>query len=247
MLAADHQREVGFGGERPDDVLAVGGGVADVFLGRGDAPGKLLLDGVDDDVGVVDAEGGLGEVDQPLALGEVELFDVLGRFDDGGDVGGLAEGALDLLVVAVAHQEDVLAHLGVAAGLDVDLGHQRAGRVDRAEVAGLGRGADLGGDAVGTKDHRVAGGDVVDVFDKRDALVDEAVDHVLVVDDVVVDIQRGADQVDQLLDRVDGHVDAGAEAAGVGEDDPHGGDCKRQGCSGPATRLFWKPRIRVEV
>ena len=72
------------------------------------------------------------------------------------------------------------------------------------------------------------GGHLVDRLDEGDALPLEAFDHVLVVDDLVVDVQGRADEVDKFLHGVDGHVDAGAEAAGVGEDDPHEGMISRR-------------------
>ena len=219
--AADHQGEVGAGGQLAHGVLAVGGGVADVFFGRRVAPGEAFFDGADDDVGVVDTERGLGEVGQRLGLGEVELRDVGGALDDVHDLGGFAVGAFDLLVVFVAHQQDLVAHLGVAPGLDVHLGDQRAGGVDHAQVALGGLGPHLGADAVGAKDDRGAAGDRRDRLDEGDALAHEALHDVLVVHDGVVDVERRADEVDKLLHGVDGHVHAGAEAAGTGEDDLH--------------------------
>lgn len=42
-----------------------------------------------------------------------------------------------------------------------------------------------------------------------------------IVDDVVVDIDRPVDQFDELFNDLDGHMDTGAEAAWVGEYDPH--------------------------
>ena len=48
----------------------------------------------------------------------------------------LARGPLDLLVALVADQHDRVALLGELARLDVDLGDQRAGGVDRPQAAG---------------------------------------------------------------------------------------------------------------
>ncbi len=73
--------------------------------------------------------------------------------------GGLAGGADDLLVALVADEEDVEVVLREADGLLVDLGDERAGRVDRGELP-LGRLLVHGrGDAVrGEHDDRASGG-----------------------------------------------------------------------------------------
>jgi hypothetical protein len=69
----------------------------------------------------------------------------------------------------------------------------------------------------------------------------ESLDDVAVVDDLVVDedLLVAAD-VDQLVDDVDRHVDAGAEAAGVGEQDLHrdGDDTRRPPPSRAACGTF---------
>ena len=80
-----------------------------------------------------------------------------------------------------------------------------------------------GADAVRTKDHRGTCRNVVDGFDEGDALSDKAGHDVFVVNNGVVDVKRGADEVNEFLHGVDGHVYAGTEAAGVGEDDLHEG------------------------
>ena len=70
---------------------------------------------------------------------------------------------------------------------------------------------------------RSAPGDLVEVFYKDDAAILEAGDHVAVVDDLVKDVDRLAgENVQDLIDHVDRHAHAGAEAAWIGQQDPHG-------------------------
>ena len=67
--------------------------------------------------------------------GDLEGVDVLDRLDQHDRVGRLAGRPLDLLVAGVADQDDRVALLGELARLDVDLGDERAGGVDRPQVA----------------------------------------------------------------------------------------------------------------
>jgi hypothetical protein len=95
----------------------------------------------------------------------------------------------------MADQQDFAATLEMDRGLAMHLGHQRAGRVQRKEIA-LAR-ASAGTDfrhAVGRKHHRRIGivGDLVQFLDENRALGLQAFDHIAVVHDFVTDIDRGA-------------------------------------------------------
>ena len=109
-------------------------------------------------------------------------------------------------------------HLG---DLDVHLGHQRAGRVEHPEAAP--RRLRLHGPrhAVGAEHHRRAGRHLVELVDEDRALGAQVVDDELVVDDLVPHVDRRAELREGLLDDGDRAVDAGAEAAGIGQDDVH--------------------------
>src|SRR3546814_8480400 len=62
----------------------------------------------------------------------------------------------------------------------------------------------------------------------------EVVDHVAVVHDFVAHVDRRAERLDRTLDDLDRAVDAGAEAAGIGEDDVHGTEFYRRPATGRA-------------
>ena len=179
-------------------------------LQRGDDPRRL-----------VHAQGGLGQEGELRVGREGQGVDVGHVLDQDHAGRGLAHGADDLVVPLVADQDDGVPVAGEAHRLGVDLGHQRAGGVDGAEVAPGRVLADLRGDAVGAVEDRGAGRDLGDVFDEDDALGAEPLDDGAVVDDLVVDVDRGAELAQGGLQGVDGHVDAGTEAARVGEDDLH--------------------------
>ena len=118
----------------------------------------------------------LGDVGRAL-----DELDVLGR---------LARGALDLLVAGVADQQDVVVVAGEPLRLVVHLRHQRAGRVDRLELALLGLPVHLGRDAVRREDHGGAGGHLVELLDEDRAARLEVGHDVLVVHDLLADVDR---------------------------------------------------------
>ena len=146
---------------------------------------------------------------------QVDLFDGLDQDDA---LRGLAHRAFDLFVACVADHDDRVAVGRELAGLDVDLGDQRAGGVDRLEVPRLGVLVDRRRDAVGAEDDHLALGDLGLLFDEDRAALGEFLDHVLVVDDLLADVDRGAVLLEGAFDRLDGTVDAGAVAARGGKD-----------------------------
>ncbi len=132
-------------------------------------------------------------------------------------VGGLAEGALDLLVPGVPDQDHGVAAGGEPAGLGVHLGHQRARRVDDLQ-ASFGRlVADRGGHPVGGKHHHGPVGDGVELLDEHRPPRLQFGDHVGVVHDLFADMNRAATPVQQLFHDSDGAFDPGAERSGRGE------------------------------
>src|SRR2546428_611931 len=117
----------------------------------------------------------------------------------------------------VTHVHDLEALADPGLHLVVDLGHERAYRVDDYTAARLRGLHHLGGGAVGRQHDGTARGHVGDVVDEHHPEVFEALDHELVVDDLVVAVHRrleGPDHAGQGLDR---HLDPGAEAAGRGQ------------------------------
>ena len=119
----------------------------------------------------------------------VDLVDGLHEDDAAGRLAGRP---FDLLVALVADHHDRVAVGGEAARLDVDLGDQRAGGVDRAQLAGGGVVVDGRGDAVGGEDDHLALRHLGLLLDEDRAALGELLDHVLVVDDLLADVDRGA-------------------------------------------------------
>ena len=157
-------------------------------------------------------------------------------------LGRLAHRALDLLVAGVADEDDRVALGGELDRLAVDLGHERAGRVDRLQAAALGVGVDGRRHAVGGEDgHRALGDRVVELVDEDRAALAQLLDDVLVVDDLLAHVDGRAVELERALDGLHGAVDAGAVAARRGEQelldgDGHAGQCRRERLGGLGQR-----------
>ena len=128
----------------------------------------------------------------------------------------LAERADHFRVMRMADQQDLAAALEMDRRLAVHLGHQRAGRVQREEIAGAGVGRHRFRHAMGRKHHRRVGivGDFGQFLDENRALGLQAVDDIAVMHDLVADIDRGAVDRQRPFHGVDRPDHAGAEAAG---------------------------------
>ena len=130
--------------------------------------------------------------------------------------------ALDLGVTLVADQDHLAALARKARNLHVHLGHQRAGRVEHAQLATARLGLHGLRHAVRAEDHGRAVRHLVELVHEHRTHAAQAVHHEAVVHDLVAHVDRRAEELDRALDDVDGAVHAGAEAAGIGEDDLHG-------------------------
>jgi hypothetical protein len=218
VARADHEDQVAQLGHLLHGELAVRRRVADVVGARPGDRREALAQPRDDRAGLVDGERRLGEVCDPRGILDLERVDVLLGLDEHDRAGHLAHRALDLLVPGVADEHDRVALGSELDRLAVHLGDERAGRVDRAQPALQGVGMDRGRDAVSREDgHRALGDLVAELLDEHRAALGELLDNVLVVDDLLAHVDGSAVQLERLLDRLDGAVDAGAVAARSGE------------------------------
>ncbi len=158
----------------------------------------------------------------------------------------LPHGAGDLGVAGMADQDDLAAAPEVDFGFAVDLGDQRAGRVDGDEIAPARLFRHRLRHAMGGKhDRRVGVGNLVQLFDEHRALLAQAVHDIAVVDDLVAHIDRLAVHGERPLDRVDGAHHPGAKAARRAQHHFQGRLCKGGfgvGCHGYHVRCC--PRRR---
>ena len=135
-------------------------------------------------------------------------LDVLLGLDQHDVVGRLAHRALDLLVAGVADQHDRVALGGELLRLDVHLGDQRAGGVDRLQLARAGVRVHARRDAVGGEDDGLALGHLGLLLHEDRAALAQLLDHVLVVHDLLAHVHGRPVELERALDRLDGAVDA---------------------------------------
>src|SRR5471030_44723 len=217
VRAADDDHQVHLRRHELDGLLAVGGGVADVALFRLDNGRVFQLQGGDDVGRVVDRQGGLRYIRQHVRLSDVERGDVGHRFNQIHALLRLAHRAFDFGMAVVADHDDfaaLAAHLG---HFDVDLGDQRASRIENAQAARFRLGPHRLRHSVRGKHQRIAGRYIVEVFDEDRALVAQVFHHIGVVDDFVAHINRRAELLQRALDDFDRAVDAGAESTRLGQ------------------------------
>ena len=162
----------------------------------------------------------LGEHRDLLGIGHlrerrVEFVFALDEVDRLGRDGERADG---FVVAGVADVQDREPLARPHLGLVVDLGDERAHRVDDVAAFRTGRGDDLGCGSVGGEHQRRARRHVGDVVDEDHALGAEAFDDESVVDDLVVAVHRRLEGAHHPGERLDRHLDTRTESAGFGEE-----------------------------
>ena len=143
----------------------------------------------------------------------------------------------------VADVDDAVALAGAHLDLVMDLGDERAHRVDDVAAALAGRGDDLGRRPVGRQHDRRARRDVGDVVDEHHALALEALDDQAVVDDLVVAVDGRLERADHPHQRLDGHLDAGAEPSRLGQE--HLFDCHWRQATDADPPVAWIGHDRI--
>ena len=216
---AQHQHQIHVVGELLDGGLAVLGRVADVVARRPEDGREPATEDLDHRPRVVHRQRGLREVGDLLGVLDDQLLRLLDRVDDDDAAGRLAQGPDHLVVVRVADEDDRAPLLRVPDRLEVDLGDERARRVDHPEPP-VRRGIPhRRRDPVRAEDHRRALGHLVQLVHEDGALLPKRLDHVAVVDDLAPHVDRHAHDLEGLLDDLDGPLDARAEASRARQDD----------------------------
>ncbi len=136
VRGTDNDHDVHLSGDAFHGALTVLGGVADVIRGRVNELREALTQTVHGLTSLIDGQGGLGDPHDTRGVAHDDSLDLVGAAHDLDVVGSLTEGSLDLLVALMPHENNVVVLLRESHGLAVHLGHERARRVDRGELAG---------------------------------------------------------------------------------------------------------------
>jgi hypothetical protein len=109
----------------------------------------------------------------------------------------------------------------ILAPLHVNLGDERAGRVQHVEAARFRVAFDRLGDAMRAENRHGALGHFIEFFDETRAFLTQIVDHVAIVDNFVAHVHGRAVLLQRPIDNLDCTNNARAKAAGLGKDDSH--------------------------
>ena len=207
VARADHQHQIDVLSKLLDGVLAVLGGVTDVIVLGAHDRGELLPQCGDDLERLVHRKRRLGDVGNPVRIGDLQLIDLGHRSDQLDRLRRLAHGADDLLVALVSNQDDRIALGGVFSCLGVHLGDQRAGRVQHVQLPLAAALVHLRSDAVGRQHHHGALRDIQLRVDEHGAAISQLRHNVVVVHDLLAHVHRGAEVLEGALHRVHSSID----------------------------------------
>ncbi len=117
-------------------------------------------------------------------------------------------------MAGMADEDDLAAFAEMPVGLDMDLVHQGAGRIEEEHVARLRVRGHCLGDTVGREhDRGFAGRNFVQLFDEHGTLLPQSIDHIFVMHDRMPHIDRSAVFLERQLDDLDRAIHPGAEPA----------------------------------
>ena len=153
----------------------------------------------------------------PSAREVPERLEILLPLEEAHRLRGHRHGADRLLVPGVPDVEDGVALSAPHLELVVNLRHEWAHGVDDDPAPGPGRLDDLGSRTVGTEHEGRPGGHVGHVVDEDDALLAEPLDHMPVVHDLVVAVDRRLEDPDHPGQGLDRLFDAGTEPPWLGQ------------------------------
>jgi hypothetical protein len=189
--AADNQYQVAPLCQLPHRVLAIGGGIADIFLWRRLEMRKTPFQHRHDALHLVNAQGGLGG-NRQFALRHLHTLRILHRLHQCDLPGRVSHGALGFHVSRVSDVDDVVPLCGEPLNLAMHFRDKRAGCINDPQVACSCILTNLGRYPVRTEHHRRARWYLGNVLDKEHAPLLERAHHVFVMHNGMAHVYRSA-------------------------------------------------------
>src|SRR5215813_3261492 len=214
VFRTNHQEQVRLGSHFFHSHLPIFGRVTDILCVRALDVGEFLLEGRNDVLGLVETQGRLRQVRHTVRVRYAKRFDLRWGSNDLRDGRGFAQRSDDLVVIAVANEDERITVFGKLDGLDVNFCDQRASRVDNAQFPLLAGLADLGRNPVSAVDYALPCRNFVNAVDKDGALLLEFLDHEAVVDDFLADVDRRPEGLKRDADDIDSANYPGTEPTG---------------------------------
>src|ERR1700678_4053697 len=218
VIRAHDQQQIGVGGNVLNSNLPILRGIADILRRRALDVGKALAQRGDNVARLIQAERGLRQVSYAVGIGQRYRRNFRGRADNLRHRWRLAESSNDLVVIAMANQNQRIAFLRKLDGLDVDLGDQWASRVDHPQLARLACLAHLWRNAVRAIDDALALGHFFNTVDKNRAFLLQLLDHKAVVDNFFAHINWASKSLERNADNINRPHHPGAESARLQEE-----------------------------
>ena len=221
-----HQHQIDFAGKIAHGVLAVLGGVTDVVPARCGQCGKARHQRLDHGAGVIHRQRGLGDIGHALGITHPERRHIGRRLDqmDLAAMRGIetAQRAFHFRVPCMADQDHIETLASECRDFHVHLGHQRTGSVENLQTA-VASFIDHGpAHAMGGKDDGRPVGHFAELIDEHRAAGAQPFDHEAVVHHFMTHIDGRTECIERPFDDIDGPLDAGTEAARIGQNDFHG-------------------------
>ncbi len=178
--------------------------------------GKRAVSDGDDPARVINRQGRLGDVGQLLRIFYIQLPNVLDRLHQVHLGRHLTDCAFYLGVTRMPDQHDFPVLACVAATFVMNLGDQRAGRIDHRQPTIRRCFLDALGDAVSGKHRHRSRRNFIKLIDEHRAPSPQILHDMPVVHDFVTHVDRRSVFLQRAFDDFDCPLDAGAEAAGLG-------------------------------
>ncbi len=208
----NNENKIDVFGDLLDRFLAVLRGIANIVARRPLDEGEFLAQARHNFLRVVKAQGRLRKEGELAGIVDFESIHGGYGIHHDGAVRRFARGADDLLMVAMADQDNGAFFARKLERFKVNFGDQRAGGVNHFQLARLGFLANRRRNAVGAENQHRAVRHFLDGLDKYGAAAAELLNYIGIMNDFVMHVYGGAIRFQREFDDIHGAHDTRAES-----------------------------------